>query len=84
MLRVNGTSDMAELLDRQLLAALLNFANGSVAWDQLIDTDGDNVGDTEFSAVIAAAENVRANPASTHDMLEAYKNLLEAINLGNA
>ena len=84
VLRVNGTSDMAELLDRQLLAALLNFANGSVAWDQLIDTDGDNIGDTAFSAVIAAAEVVRANLASTRAQLEVQKDLLEDINLGNA
>jgi len=84
VLRVNATSDMAELLDRQLLAALLNFANGSVGWDQLIDTDGDFIGDTAFSDVIVAAEAVRANPASTQAELEAVKDLLEAINLGYA
>jgi hypothetical protein len=84
VLRVNGTSDMAELLDRQLMAALLNFVNGSIAWDELIDTDGDTVGDTAFSDVIAAAEAVRANPASTDEELEEQKDLLEQINLGLA
>jgi hypothetical protein len=84
VLRVNGTSEMAELLDRQLLAALLNFANGSVAWDALIDTDGDTVGDTAFSDVISTAEAVRANPASTREELEVHKDLLEQVNLGLA
>ena len=84
VLKVNGSSDMRELLDRQLLAALLNFVNGSVGWDQLIDTDGDALGDTAFSDVIATAEAVRANPASTQAELEAQKDLLEQINLGLA
>jgi hypothetical protein len=84
VLFVNGRSDMAELLDRQLLAALLNFVNGSIGWDQLIDTDGDAVPDTAFSDVIATAETVRANPASTLEELEAQKDLLEQINLGLA
>ena len=82
VLRVNGSSDMSELLDRQLLAALLNFANGSVGWDELIDTDGDGVDDTTFSDVIAAAESVRADPTATRAQLEAQKDLLERINLG--
>jgi hypothetical protein len=73
---------MSELLDRQLLAALLNFANGSVGWDELIDTDGDGVDDTTFSDVIAAAESVRADPTATRAQLEAQKDLLERINLG--
>jgi hypothetical protein len=84
VLRVNGTSDMAELLDRQLLAALLNFTNGSVGWAELVDTDGDTIGDTAFSDVVAAAEAVRLNAASTRDMLETQKDLLERINVGLA
>jgi len=84
VLFVNGRSDMEELLDRQLLAALLNFVNGSIGWDQLIDTDGDTFGDTAFSDVIATVESVRANPASTDAELEAQKDLLEQINLGLA
>jgi hypothetical protein len=84
VLWTNGASPMSELLDRQLLAALLNFANGSVGWAELVDTDGDGVDDTAFSAVIAAAEAARVNPASTTSELEAHKNLLERINLGLA
>jgi subtilisin family serine protease len=84
ILKTNGSSSMAEILDRQLLAAWLNFANGSVAWDQLIDTDGDSVGDTPFSDVITDAEMVRLDPTSTTADLEEVKDLLEQINLGNA
>lgn len=84
VLRVDGTSDMSELLDSQLLAALLNFANGSVGWDALVDTDEDGVDDTAFSDVIATAEAVRANPASTKEELEVQKDILEAINGDNA
>lgn len=74
---------MEDIFDRELLAALLNFANGAVAWDQLIDTDGDTVGDTAFSDVIVNAEAVRTGPHSRAE-LEVQKDLLEDINLGNA
>lgn len=84
VLETKGKPPMVEVLERQLLAALLNFGNGSVAWDQLIDTDGNNAGDTLFSDVIAGAESVRLNPASTKSQLEEQKDLLEKINLGQA
>jgi hypothetical protein len=83
VLKANA-SVMEEAFDSQLLGALLNFANGAVEWDQLIDTDGDLIGDTAFSDMIAAAEAVRLNPASIREELEAQKNLLELINLGLA
>ena len=83
VLTANAKS-MLDQLDAQLLAVLLNFANGAVEWDQLIDTDGDSVGDTPFHEVIAHAEAVRNNPASTRAELEAQKDILEAINLGTA
>ena len=84
VLKFKQKSNMAKKLDRQLIAALLNFANGSVAWDQLIDTDGDSIGDTPFSDVITNAEAVRLNPASTKAELKAQKNLLADINHGDA
>ena len=81
---LNGKGkEMEDLFDRQLLAALLNFANGAVVWDQLIDTDGDTFGDTAFSDVIVNAETVRTGP-HTRAELEAQRDLLEDINLGNA
>ena len=38
-------------LDRQLLTAWLNFANGAFEYGELVDTDGNGVGDTAFSVV---------------------------------
>jgi hypothetical protein len=55
-----------------------------VSWDQLIDTDKDKLGDTPFSDVIANAESILSNPASTEDELEEQKHLLEKINRGKA
>ena len=37
-----------QLLDRQLLTAWVNFANGGVEWTELLDTNGDGTLDTTF------------------------------------
>jgi hypothetical protein len=82
VLFVAGNSGtMSELLDEQLIAAWLNFANGAFAFDGLVDTDGDGVGDAAFSTVIAEAESVRLDPTATRNELEAQKDILEAVNL---
>ncbi len=81
ILHPGGNTGMAELLDIQLLAAWLNFANGAFGWDELVDTDGDKVPDTAFSTAIMAAEAVRLDPFATTAELEAQKNILEWINL---
>jgi murein DD-endopeptidase MepM/ murein hydrolase activator NlpD len=73
--------DVSEELDQQLLAAWLNFANGAFGWNEFVDTTGDGVPDTAFSAAIAAAEAVRLDPNATRAELEAQKDVLEAINL---
>lgn len=83
VLRVNNQSTDTEQLDRQLLAALLNFANGAIGWSELVDTDGNGTADTAFSAVIAVAEAVRLNPLATKAQLVAQKNILERINLSD-
>ena len=54
-----GTSD-TEQFDRQLLAALFNFANGDPDYNELIDTNGDKVGDTPF---LYGARERRGGPA---------------------
>jgi hypothetical protein len=84
VLKVGGGTTAKEQFDRQLLAALLNFANGEPDWNELVDTNGDKVGDTPFLQVIVAAEAVRTNPASTAAQIIAQKDLLERINLGKA
>lgn len=84
VLKVGGATSTIEQFDRQLLAALLNFANGEPDWNELVDTNGDGVADTPFLAAVAAAEAVRLNPASTDAEIEAWKDVLERINLGTA
>jgi hypothetical protein len=84
ILKPGGGTTAAEQFDRQLLAALLNFAHGDPDHDELIDTDQDGVGDTAFLTVVANAEAVRLNPASTKAQIVAMKDLLERINLGGA
>jgi hypothetical protein len=73
--------DIRVQFDRQLLAVWLNFANGAIEYDELVDTDLDNVPDTELVTFLCAAEAARLNPATTRSELEDLKDLLEAINL---
>ena len=84
VLKPGGGTTKKEQFDRQLLAALLNFANGDPDFNELIDTNGNGTGDTPFLQVVASAEAVRLNPASTDAQIEAQKNLLERINLEQA
>ena len=84
ILKAGEGTTTREQFDRQLLAALLNFANGAPDYDTLVDTDGDHVGDTPFLEFIAAAEAARLNPATTDDELRALKDVLETINLAGA
>ena len=78
ILDVSGTSNMYELFDLQLLAAWLNFANGAMAWDRLVDTNGDKVADARFLDAITAAETLRLNPNSTSQQLDRQKAIIES------
>ncbi len=74
-------------LDRataQALAAWLNWASGGVGWTESIDTDGDTVGDTPFSLLIAMVEAILLDPDATPAELELAKDLAEAVNLRDA
>ena len=71
---------MDEIFDGQLLAAWLNFANGSFEYTELVDTDGDGVVDTSFADVMATAETVRLDPFATRAQLEEQKDILDLIN----
>lgn len=77
----NASGDMRNQLDRQLLALWLNFANGSIGYDELVDTTGDGTADTELSEVLASAEAARLEPGATTAELEHHKDVLERINL---
>jgi hypothetical protein len=81
VLNTANTSDPRKLLAMQLLAAWLNFANGSLDPNELVDTNGDNVPDTAFLTVVNNAEAVYNNPAATKAQLIAQKTILERINL---
>jgi hypothetical protein len=77
---LSATATARERLDRQLLAAWLNFANGAIGYTQLVDTDGDGTADTSFATVMASAEAVRLNPAATTAQLDAQAALLSHLN----
>lgn len=72
--------DMRQQLDRQLLAAWINFANGGVELNELLDTDNNGSLDTTFANVMATAEAVRNNLASTKTQLQAQRDILMRIN----
>ena len=83
VLFVNQNSgSMEQLFDQQLLAAWLNFADGSVGLDTPVDIDRKKGADTTFGAAISAAEAVRLDPNHTRAELKAQKDILERINLG--
>ena len=54
-----------EQLDRELLVAWLNFANGTFGYNELVDANADGVDETPFASAMAGAEAVRLNPAAT-------------------
>jgi hypothetical protein len=75
------SGSLIDALDRQMLAAWLNFANGSVALSDLVDTHGNKALDGTFGDAMALAEAVRLNPASTRSALREQKDRIERINL---
>jgi hypothetical protein len=81
VLFVGGNGGSAtQTLERQIMTAWMNFANGAFTLTTLVDTDGIGGPDTAFGTVIANAEAVRLNPSSTDAALRAQKALLERIN----
>jgi hypothetical protein len=67
-------------LDRDLLTVWLNFANGSVGWDEPVDTNANGVADTPFHEAVQTAESVRLNPAATPAQLDAQRMRVQSIN----
>jgi hypothetical protein len=68
----NGGSEHQKL-DRELLTAWLNFANGGIEYGQLFDG-------VPFSTVLATAEAVRLNPALTEAQLKEQRQILQHLN----
>ncbi len=79
VLRVGPKPSVREQFDRQLLTALLNFANGSIGSDELVDTNHDHVPDTPFLTMIASVEAIRLNPSSSDAQILAAKDVLEQV-----
>jgi hypothetical protein len=68
-----------EQFDRELLTLWLNFANGSLDYTQLIDTDNDGVPDTMLSELVAVAEAVRLDPFATPAELREQTQILHQL-----
>lgn len=75
----NGGS-ARERFDRELLTVWLNFANGVLAYDALVDADGDGRADTSFADAVSAAEAVRLDPHATAAEIESQRAVLKRIN----
>ena len=67
-------------LDRDLLTAWLNFANGAVGWDELVDTNRNGIPDTSFHQAMQTAEAVRLNPSATQAQIDAQRAKVQSIN----
>ena len=78
VLDVRGTSVMTELFDLQLLAAWLNFANGAIEHDRMVDTNADGTADTAFLEAMAAAEALRLDPNTSRAQLDRHKRIVES------
>jgi hypothetical protein len=78
ILETKQTSAMDELFDQQLLAAWMNFANGAMEHNRLVDTNGDKVADTRFLDAMRAAETLRLNPNRTRVQVDRMKALVQS------
>ncbi|MFT5232048.1 MAG: hypothetical protein ACI9UK_000536 [Candidatus Krumholzibacteriia bacterium] len=68
-----------EKLERELLSAWLNFANGSLDYGDLLDTQGDGIGDMTFADAMAQAESICLDPLATVDDLENARTLVHRL-----
>ncbi|HKJ57145.1 MAG TPA: M36 family metallopeptidase [Nitriliruptoraceae bacterium] len=63
--------------DQQALAAWLNFANGSISLDTMVDVDGDGVVDKPFGDAMLQAEVTRN--VGTQEQIRAQKDVVELL-----
>ena len=75
----HNKGDPLEQFDRELLVLWLNFAHGAIDYDASVDTNDDNVADTPFADVMAAAESARRNPAATAQQIRVFTRILHHI-----
>ena len=67
------TGCSAEQFDRELLIAWLNIANGALSLTTSFDFNGDHRLDGTVAQLIANAEHVRLDPASTKAQIDAAR-----------
>lgn len=67
-------------LDRDLITAWLNFANGAVEWNEQVDTDKDGTPDTPFFQALQTAESVRLDPNATEAQINDQRAIVQRIN----
>jgi PKD repeat protein len=76
-------SEMRDKAQAQLLAAWLNFANGSVSWTEMIDVDQDGSTDLPLYEVLRQTESILLTNDASHEDLVLAKDLAESINLSS-
>jgi hypothetical protein len=76
----NG-GDPREQLDRELLVAWLNFAAGAIAYDGLVDEDGDGTADVAYAIAMASIESARLDPATTDKEIRRLTATVHRINV---
>lgn len=67
------------IFDEEALAAWLNFANGAVKLDTMVDSTGDGIPDSTFGDAMFVAESVRVDPTATSNEIKAQKDIVERI-----
>jgi len=72
--------DTRERLDRELLTAWLNFANGAIEYHELLDIKADDDSDNTFAELVKQAELVRLDSSATRAEIREQKNILHHIN----
>lgn len=80
VLNTRQTSDDRDIMTRQLLAAWLNFAHGSIGWFDMVDTDGDRRGDKTFGQLLLESEQLRMDATATRSELLAQESILKRVN----
>lgn len=79
ILRAPAKAPATVQFDEKALAAWLNFANGAITFDTLVDTDGDGTADTTFGDAMLTAESVRIDPNATDADIREQRDILERI-----
>jgi hypothetical protein len=75
-----GPVTKRDQLDRDLLTAWLNFANGAVEWNELVLPNGKKTPGTPFRVLMQTAEAVRLNPLSTGKQFDDQRAIIQKIN----